>query len=206
MRLPRRAAPGRPWAGSGRRLRAQATADSMSLPDPPSRRYAAAMDERSTRINVGQLPQGRFLAHGELQVWHHARLLCYEAGGPFNVEMVGAMSRAVGRLLREWQPTEPYVAVTWWHGSLLASPDVLEAYHDLLRLGRQVMAPELACLWQIGPEIEDAAFMKPLWKQVHDACGYRLEFCDTDAAMLRRASELLRQAGIEDSGLAPFDA
>lgn len=206
MRLPRLTEPGRHATGSGRPLRAQATRDSKSLPGQPRRRYAAAMDERPTRINVGQLPQGRFMAHGELQVWHHARLLCYEAGGPFNVEMVGAMSRAVGRLLQQWQPSEPYVVVTWWHGSLLASPEVLEAYHGLLRLGRQVMAPELACLWQVGPEIEDAAFMKPLWKQVHDACGYRLEFCESDGEMLRRASELLRQAGVEDSGLAPFDA
>ena len=101
------------------------------------------MDARPARINVGQLPQGRFMAHGELQVWHHGRLLCYEAGGPFNVEMVDVMSRAVGRLLQSWQPTAPYVCVTWWHGSLLASPEVLEVYHDLLRLGRQGQAGQV---------------------------------------------------------------
>lgn len=160
------------------------------------------MDASPSRINVGQLPQGRFLAHGELQVWHHGRLLCYEAAGPFNVEMVGAMSRAVGRLLRTWRPPEPYVVVTWWHGSLLASPDVLEAYHGLLRQGRQVMPAELACLWQVGPDMEDALFMKPLWQQVHDDCGYRLEFCDTDAAMLARARELLQAAGVAEGELA----
>lgn len=157
------------------------------------------MDASPARINVGQLPQGRFMAHGELQVWHHGRLLCYEASGPFNVEMVGVMSRAVGRLLQGWQPTAPYVCVTWWHGSLMASPEVLEVYHDLLRLGRQVMPAELACLWQVGPEIEDAAIMKPLWKQVHDHCGYRLEYCDTDADMLRRAHSLLREAGVAEA-------
>lgn len=163
------------------------------------------MDASPYRINVGQLPQGRFMAHGELQVWHHGRLMCYEAGGPFNVEMVGAMSRAVGQLLQRWQPPDPYVVVTWWHGSLLASPDVLEAYHDLLRMGRRVMPAELASLWLVGPDIEDASFMKPLWKQVHDNCGYRLEFCETDAEMLARANELLRAAGAADSTLAPLD-
>lgn len=163
------------------------------------------MDASPARINVGQLPQGRFMAHGELQVWHHGRLLCYEAGGPFNVEMVGVMSRAVGRLLQQWQPPVPYVSVTWWHGSLMASPEVLEAYHDLLRLGRQVMPAELACLWQVGPDIEDGALMKPLWKQVHDHCGYRLEFCDTDADMLRRAHALLREAGVPEHELRGLD-
>lgn len=161
-----------------------------------------SMDACTPRINVGQLPQGRFLAHGELQVWHHGRLLCYEAGGPFNVEMVQAMSKAVGRVLKTWRPPVPYVTVTWWHGSLMASPAVLEAYHDLLRLGRQVMPAEVASLWMVGPEIEDGAIMKPRWLEVHEHCGYRLEFCDTDAAMLARAAELLRAAGAAD-GLPP---
>ncbi|MBL8279569.1 MAG: hypothetical protein JNL93_23080 [Pelomonas sp.] len=154
------------------------------------------MDASPSRINAGQLRQGRFLAHGELQVWHHGRLLCYEAAGPFNVEMVDVMSRAVGQLLTTWAPPVPYVSITWWHGSLLASPEVLEAYHGLLRQGRRVMPAELACLWQVGPDIEDAMFMKPLWQQVHEACGYRLEFCETDAEMLARADALLREAGV----------
>lgn len=158
------------------------------------------MDACTSRINVGQLPQGRFMAHGELQVWHHGRLLCYEAGGPFNVEMVSAMSRAVGRVLQSWRPPVPYVTVTWWHGSLMASPEVLAAYHGLLRLGRQVMPAEVASLWMVGPEIDDAPFMKPRWLEVHEACGYRLEFCDTDAAMLARARELLQGAGAVDLG------
>lgn len=177
---------------------AQATRDSKCAAARPWRRYAAPMDASPARINVGQLPQGRFLAHGELQVWHHGRLLCYEAGGPFNVEMVNVMSRAVGRLLKTRLPTAPYVVVTWWHGSLLASPEVLQAYHGLLRQGRRVMPAELASLWKVGPEIEDASFMKPLWKQVHDDCGYRLEYCDTDADMLHRAQALLREAGVPD--------
>lgn len=164
------------------------------------------MDARTSRINVGQLPQGRFMAHGELQVWHHGRLLCYEAGGPFNVEMVDVMSRAVGRLLRGWTPPLPYVTVTWWHGSLMASPDVLTAYRELLRRGRRVMPAELASLWLVGPEIEDAPFMKPRWLEVHEDCGYRLEFCDTDAAMLARASELLREAGASDGAPAATNA
>lgn len=154
------------------------------------------MDACNLRINVGQLPQGRFMAHGELQVWHHGRLLCYEAGGPFNTEMVDVMSRAVGQLLQTWRPTAPYVVLTWWRSSLLASPDVLSAYRDLLRLGRRTMPAELASLWLVGPEIEDAAIMKPRWQQVHQDCGYRLEFCNTDAQMLARAAELLREAGV----------
>lgn len=157
------------------------------------------MDACTPRINVGQLPQGRFMAHGELQVWHHGRMLCYEAGGPFNVEMVGVMSRAVGQLLQTWRPPEPYVVVTWWHGSLMASPEVLDAYRELLRRGRHVMPAELASLWLIDPSIEDATIMKPRWLQVHESCGYRLEFCDTEARMLARAGELLRSAGVADA-------
>lgn len=141
------------------------------------------------------------MAHGDLQVWHHGRLLCLEAGGPFNVEMVDVMSRAVGQLLQAWRPPQRYVSVTWWHGSLLASPDVLVAYRALLRRGRQVMPAELGNLWLVGPEIEDALFMKPRWQEVHEDCGYRLEFCDTDAGMLARASELLRAAGVPDGDL-----
>lgn len=154
------------------------------------------MDASPPRIDVGQLPQGRFLAHGELQVWQHGRLMCFEASGPFNVEMVGAMSRAVGLLLQRWRPPRPYVSVTWWHGSLLASPEVLAAYRDLLKRGRRVLPAELGCLWCVGPDIADGPLMKPLWQQVHDDCGYRLEFLDSDAAMLARADELLRAHGV----------
>lgn len=156
------------------------------------------MDASPPRIDVGQLPQGRFLAHGELQVWPHGRLMCFEASGPFNVEMVAAMSRAVGLLLRRWQPPTPYVSVTWWHGSLMASPEVLEAYRDLLRRGRQAMPAELGCLWCVGPDITDASLMKPLWQQVHADCGYRLEFLDSDATLLARADDLLRAHGVAE--------
>ncbi len=38
--------------------------------------------------------------------------------------------------------------------------------------------------------------MKPLWQQVHEDGGYRLEYCDTEAQMLARAAELLRAAGV----------
>ncbi|MFG6469203.1 hypothetical protein [Roseateles sp. BYS87W] len=152
------------------------------------------MQARTPRIHVGQLPHGRFMPHGELQVWPQAGQLCYAAAGPFNVEMVTAMSRAVGRLLQDWRPTPPYLTLTWWHGSLLASPEVLQAYRGLLRLGRQVMPAELASLWLVGPEIDDAAFMKPRWLEVHEDCGYRLEFCSTEAEMLQRAEALLHAA------------
>ena len=170
----------------------------MPLPVRRGAGMLRAMDACTSRINVGQLPQGRFMAHGELQVWRHGRLMCYEAGGPFNVEMVSAMSQAVGRLLQGGPPPQPYVGVTWWYGSLMASPAVLDAYRGLLRLGRQVMPAELASLWLVGPDIEDGDIMKPLWQEVHRACGYRLEYCDTDAAMLARAAELLREAGVTE--------
>jgi hypothetical protein len=154
------------------------------------------MDSETPRIDVAQLSQGRFLAHGELQVWHRERLLCYAAAGPFNVEMVSVMSRAVGRLLLTWQPPAVYVAVAWWHGSLLASPEVLAAYGQLLRRGRDVMPAEQASLWLVGPDVEGASIMKPRWQALHAACGYRLEFCDTEAGMLARAQDILTAAGV----------
>ncbi len=58
------------------------------------------------------------------------------------------------------------------------------------------MPAEQASLWLVGPDIEDAAIMKPLWQQVHEDGGYRLEYCDTEAQMLARAAELLRAAGV----------
>jgi hypothetical protein len=58
------------------------------------------------------------------------------------------------------------------------------------------MPAEQASLWLVGPGIEDAAIMKPLWQQVHEDGGYRLEYCDTEAQMLARAAELLRAAGV----------
>jgi len=158
------------------------------------------MNAMSPRIDTARLAQGRFPAHGELQVWHRGPLLCYQAAGPFNVEMVGAMSRAIGQLLQGWQPPARYVTLTWWQHSLLASPEVLAAYGELLSLGRRIMPAELSNVWLVGPEIEDASIMKPRWQALYEEAGYRLEFCETEAAMLARAEQLL------GSPLPPPDA
>ena len=149
------------------------------------------MNASPSRIDTARLARGPFAVHGELQVWRRGPLLCFSAAGPFNVEMVGAMSRAIGQLLQTWRPLPGYLTLTWWRHSLLASPEVLKAYGELMQLSHRLLPPECANLWCAGPEIEDAALMKPLWQALYNDSGYPLEFFDTEAAMLARAEQLL---------------
>lgn len=149
------------------------------------------MDASPPRIDTARLAQGQFPAHGELQVWRRGPVLCFAAAGPFNVEMVDMLSRAIGRLLQAWRPQPGYLTLTWWRRSLLASPEVLRAYGELLHHSHRLLPPERTNLWCAGPEIEDAALMQPLWQALYDEGGYPLEFCASEAAMLARAEQLL---------------
>jgi len=153
--------------------------------------------EQAPRIDVSQLPQGRFAPHGDLQVWHQGPLLCLAAAGPFNAEMVGAFWRSVGLLLQTWTPPPAYVALAWWQRSLMASPDTFSAYADLLRRGAAVLPPERANFWLVGADVEDAALMKPRWTALYASAGRRLEFCATEAEMLARARVVLAQVSPE---------
>lgn len=153
------------------------------------------MDSTLTRIDTAQVDQGLFLAHGRLEVWPQGGLLCYRAAGPFNLEMVGVLSRTLRRL--EWARPPCHVAVTWWERSMLASPETLAAYEQLLRDSNehQDFPAPLSSLWLAGPEVEGHRLMRPRWEALYRAVGRPLEFCHSEAQMLARARELLAAAG-----------
>lgn len=160
--------------------------------------YAPGMHDPQLRIDASTLSRGGFMPHGELHVRHQGRLIVYEARGPFNVEMVHAMTRAVGRMLQAWRPPALYLEVSLWQGSLLGSPAVLEAFGDALRVSDAVMPRPQGTLWLVPPEIDDGALMKPLWQRVYEGYGRHIEFFSTEAALLARADEVLRQSGVPE--------
>lgn len=166
----------------------------MLVPELSQRGYPHRMDSPLPRIDTTLVDQGPFQAHGRLEVWLEADLLCYRAAGPFNVEMVEVLGRALQRL--DPLPPARYASLVWWQHSMLASPDTLAAYEALLkrRQHRPDLSPPVASLWLAGPDVEGARLMRPRWAAVYAAAGWPLEFCDTDAQMRTRARALLSAA------------
>ena len=119
-----------------------------------------------------QFPPGQFPPHGQSIVRLEGSLLFYEHTGPFNAEFFKGLAALRLRLRESGKLPNPYAAIVKFHGSVLMTPEALEAYRASSRgagnvpvayvipaeaEGRVLMMPALLELWR-NREGETAVF------------------------------------------------
>ncbi|MDT8989437.1 hypothetical protein RQP54_01015 [Curvibacter sp. APW13] len=138
--------------------------------------------------------RSRFAPHGEVLITPDGELIRFDVHGPFNAEALQALGYAMAQLLMSWKPKGPFATVSYWHKSMLASPDALQAYRGVLRQGRGMLPREVVNVWYVPPSVEGRALMEMHWRQLYVECDYPLEIFDTEAAALACVQERLHAA------------
>lgn len=137
--------------------------------------------------------KGRFAPHGAIQVWPEGSVIRYDVTGPFNIEGIKAFAHTIASLLDNWQPDGPHGSISFWHESMMASPDALAAYAHVLRSGRERYPKEVINVWFVPREIEGRLIMQSRWQNIYHENGYSLEIVHDET----EARERIRTALID---------
>ena len=121
--------------------------------------------------NTDTFQAGAFRPHGSLEMWiegdEENGIIYSTAQGPFNAEFLKAFVLARADLLQQAGQQRLRGHILQMRRSMMASPDMLEEYRQLM--GRFISGAMVAehTAWVIGPEVEGRDFMLPLYTQIY---------------------------------------
>jgi len=131
--------------------------------------------ERLVR-STDRFQAGAFRPHGKLDMWLEGGdaegVIIYSvAEGPFNAEFLKAYVLARADLMAKSGRPHLRAHILQMKRSMMASPDMLEAYRRLLSgaAASHLVAQHTA--WVVGPEVEGRDFMLPLFEQLYREFG-----------------------------------
>lgn len=125
------------------------------------------------RYCTDDLPQGAFRLHGRVEFELEHPLLRTRAVGPFNKELVEALSRLVPQVFREMSVSGPWMELVQFEESMLAAPEVMQGFTAVLgELARQGLVAR-ATAHVLNPEVEGTTVMAPLFAQAYAKAGLR---------------------------------
>ena len=129
------------------------------------------MKQQDTRHSTDEFAHGVFPAHGRLELRVVEGAIVYsDAHGPFNVEFVQAMARALRDLHADPKLPRPYVNIVQFHGSLMGSREMLDQLSAALgQVGTREVALALALV--VAADVEGRDFMLPLFERVFTENG-----------------------------------
>lgn len=136
----------------------------------------------------------RFTPHGKLTAHVAGRVLYFESTGPFNVEMIDAVVRAYRPLLQQLADGGPYGHISVFHRSMLATPDTLHAFNELLAEWRRSGLAPVANAYVAADEVEGRNIMMPVFAKVFAGFGPFRDFRHIDEAEAW-VTDALRSAG-----------
>lgn len=152
-------------------------------------------------LDTNSFANSRFSAHGRVRVDLRDNVIIYDVAGPFNLELIKAFAKTLGQLLKDWRPNGPFASLTFWHESLMATPDALAAYREVLRRNRDFYPKEVINVWCVPPTIEGRLIMEPVWLALYTEAGYPLEIVhDADVASERLRWHLDQASGGANQG------
>ncbi len=137
------------------------------------------MTPEEIRTTVSQFADGMFVPHGRVELRRAGHVVYLEASGPFNTEAITALGAAWRGLFVNLPPGAMFADIAIMHHSVMASPDVLAAFHGFLqRNTTDGLAPK-AVAWVVGPEVEGAEIMVPRFKKIYTEAGRNFRFFAT---------------------------
>lgn len=111
---------------------------------------------------------GLFKPHGRVQMWVEGPVVYMVAQGPFNQEFVRALAQAREQLFRDSPPPSPHVSVVQVKASIMASPEMLTVYADLVARLKHL---PLGIAWVVAPDVEGRDFILPMFERIHQRLG-----------------------------------
>jgi len=115
--------------------------------------------------STDEFAKGTFRPHGRLEVRIDGAILRADGYGPFNSEFIRALARTFQDLRSSALVPRPYADLIQFHGSLMASQDMLTELSQMLE---RVDSVDIACAlaFVVEPNVEGRDFMLPLFERV----------------------------------------
>lgn len=121
---------------------------------------------------------GDFKPHGLVEMWLEGNILRYDAVGPFNRELVRAISQAQHEIMLAAKARGACVEIVTIHESALVTPDGLAELALILQdVNQQGLAP-LAVAYVMTADVEGANLMAPLFRKRYQDQGRVFQIFD----------------------------
>lgn len=130
------------------------------------------------RLNIQQFASGPFKPHGRVELWTEGNVVYLEASGPFNKEAVLAVGATWRELFARLPHSGPFADVVVVEGSMMAGPEVLEAFGAFLGMNTAANVAPCAVAWVVPPAVEGGVLMIPAFEQIYQAAGRNIRFFD----------------------------
>ncbi len=112
-----------------------------------------------------------FTPHGAYKSRFERALVCNDATGPFNVELLQAFAKNSESFYTEVAARGPYVLLTTFHVSMMMSPEtiaIVRALVQRLRVRGQAM---VACAHVTGLDVEGREIMGDVYGDIYGQAG-----------------------------------
>lgn len=116
---------------------------------------------------------GKFRPHGRVQYEEQGRVLWSNATGPFNAELIDALTDLVKSTFPGMAAKGPWVNICLFRTSAMCSPEVLTIFTAMMK---QIVALNLAptgAAFILTPDVEGASVMGPLYEKCFQDAGIR---------------------------------
>jgi hypothetical protein len=114
---------------------------------------------------------GRFSAHGIVEIWMDGPLMHYECRGPFNTELVDLLALAQRDFLVATRPSGNWVSVCTMLESAMTSPEGIARYAEVMSAPKPDNMVPIATAFVIAPEVEGSSIMAPLYAKIYADIG-----------------------------------
>lgn len=135
--------------------------------------------DTQARLRSEDFAPGPFRPHGSVELWKDGSVVHLVAEGPFNLETVQGVSRAMQELFAKQAPQGRFVDVLEMRTSIMASREVMDAFGRFLAQMSAAKTAPLAVAYVVAPDVEGRGVMLPLFARVYAEHGRRFAAFET---------------------------
>jgi len=144
--------------------------------------------------STDDLNHGKFRPHGRVEHEVKGNILWTTAVGPFNSELLEALTKLTLDLLPALATKGPWGNVCTFKHSALGSADVLARLADLVKQAVQANMAAVCVAFVLPPEVEGADLMRPLYAKCYEDAGVRFDAFPNVELASRWVESVLGQA------------
>ncbi len=117
-----------------------------------------------------------FAPHGVYKSRFERALVCNDATGPFNVELLQAFAKTSDAFYAEVAARGPYVLLTTFHASMMMSPEAIAMIRALVLRLRDRGEAMVACAHVVAQDVEGRELMGDVYVGIYAGAGipYRM--------------------------------
>lgn len=152
---------------------------------------SAEKDQSGGSLRSEHFAPGPFRPHGSVEMWKDGSVVHLIAEGPFNLETVHGVGRAMKELFATQPPQGRFVDILEMRTSIMASMEVMTAFGRFLAEMSSAKTAPLAVAYVVAPEVEGRSLMLPIFARVYAEHGRRFAAFETMAEARAWALEQL---------------